>query len=44
MTANRLAGMLALPAPAPPDLRVRFRRFQTPAAFMLTPGGGPASP
>ena len=42
---NRPARMIALPAPTPPDLRVRFRRSVMPAAFVLTtPALWPASP
>ena len=26
---NRVAGRIALPAPTPPDMRVRIRRFLT---------------
>ena len=29
MTANRVAGRIALPAPTPPDMRVRIRRFRS---------------
>ena len=34
--ANRLAGTLALPAPTPPQMRVRTRRSQMLAASALT--------
>ena len=27
--ANRVAGRIALPAPTPPDMRVRIRRFRS---------------
>jgi hypothetical protein len=36
MMPNRVAGMIALPAPAPPDMEVRVLLFQMPAAFVLT--------
>lgn len=28
-TSNRVAGRIALPAPTPPDMRVRIRRFRS---------------
>src|SRR5208337_2730498 len=34
--SNRLAGLIALPPPAAPVLRVRIRRSQMPAASVLT--------
>jgi hypothetical protein len=37
--ANRVGGSIVLPAPTPPDLRVRVRRLQVPAAFLLTAPG-----
>jgi hypothetical protein len=35
MMPNRVAGMIALPAPAPPDMEVRVLLFQMPAASAL---------
>lgn len=29
MSPNRVAGRIALPAPTPPDMRVRIRRFRS---------------
>jgi len=34
--ANRVGGSIVLPAPAPPEQRVGVRRFQMPAAPVLT--------
>ena len=36
MLPNRPAGKIVLPAPTPPDTRVRIRRSQMPAAAVLT--------
>ncbi len=36
MLPSRVAGSIALPAPAPSVLGVRVRRFQMPAAAVLT--------